>query len=726
MTLPSFFESCFSSVHVFHVAAPVVWESFSFSNESNGQPVQPEGLPCEAPGDLDWHCSFSSSESVQTRKRVRNVQHTDIVCSGAISGHVPFDVWAKGATSRVTRLDLQVGVGWLPLHASRFTHALSEDGLPLDVEERQRALPGWVDPHRHGQRLPLQVLDAVRGLAGDATLHVAGAETCFEGQPAGWRGPSTLPRLLRNWSRGGWTNRRRRQRRCWASPTAWSPTWATRRPSSRSLPSTMRTWPRSRGACRVGRLVGPDTEDFPTMRCVRNLMGHSHAVRCLALSSTSLFSGRHRQVHQGVAFREEDGWDIWEVSWLAERDSEAGCLESRTVHYSDGLTRCPVSTENEAIRRHAVPSQPKRTDHGHQGPLRCLLRTPVLHLNLQGANMSVRDPRLCEGMSHSPHRSFHFLCRSTEVLFECDNLGGLTCLFFWCRVLAHGTVDFHVPSTCIPHQAARGSRVALYFISFLPDSHARQSDRLDHWRPWAATPSPDRAVWTETVCAPSHGWCSLRLRCRWCLHSWRSSHSVATFLQVGPLPFVVLQVLLWKSSPLHASTVPLVLNNFSCTCSAYFSKLTCDWVFPKHELTSHGFSVSHNTVMGKCIGEQISAVVAVDLSTFCAHVLCFFSECDNLGGLMCLLRWWQVKHRWISDAHQRAIDDNELLSLCRFPRVLRRATLETQVESFRGHLWWAGKHTRMWMSQWIRQHAGCWQDSGAPQPRVFFGHIYST
>ena len=32
----------------------------------------------------------------------------------------------------------------------------------------------------------------------------------------------------------------------------------------------------------------------------------------------------------------------------------------------------------------------------------------------------------------------------------------------------------------------------------------------------------------------------------------------------GPLPFVVLQV--------HGSTVPLVLN-FSCTCSAYFSKL---------------------------------------------------------------------------------------------------------------------------------------------------------
>ena len=41
----------------------------------------------------------------------------------------------------------------------------------------------------------------------------------------------------------------------------------------------------------LGVFMGPGTEDFPTMRCVRNLVGHSHAVRCLALNSTSLFSG---------------------------------------------------------------------------------------------------------------------------------------------------------------------------------------------------------------------------------------------------------------------------------------------------------------------------------------------------------------------------------------------------------------------------------------------------
>ena len=37
--------------------------------------------------------------------------------------------------------------------------------------------------------------------------------------------------------------------------------------------------------------MGPDTEDSSTLWCVRNLVGRSHAVRCLALSSTSLFSG---------------------------------------------------------------------------------------------------------------------------------------------------------------------------------------------------------------------------------------------------------------------------------------------------------------------------------------------------------------------------------------------------------------------------------------------------
>ena len=63
----------------------------------------------------------------------------------------------------------------------------------------------------------------------------------------------------------------------------------------------------------LGVFVGPDTEDFPTMRCVRNLMVPSHAVRCLALSSTtagcfaSPFFGRHRQVHKAL------GCPVWRV-----------------------------------------------------------------------------------------------------------------------------------------------------------------------------------------------------------------------------------------------------------------------------------------------------------------------------------------------------------------------------------------------------------------------------
>ena len=41
----------------------------------------------------------------------------------------------------------------------------------------------------------------------------------------------------------------------------------------------------------LGVLTGPNTEDSSTLQCVRNLVGHSHAVRCLALTSTSFLPG---------------------------------------------------------------------------------------------------------------------------------------------------------------------------------------------------------------------------------------------------------------------------------------------------------------------------------------------------------------------------------------------------------------------------------------------------
>ena len=99
--------------------------------------------------------------------------------------------WKLGG--RCTRLAVQVPVGGLPVHVARLANAISEDDVSLDVAERERALPRWVGPHPHGQRLPVQVLDAVRGLVGDAAMHKAGATTCSEPVPLG--DSSILPRL---------------------------------------------------------------------------------------------------------------------------------------------------------------------------------------------------------------------------------------------------------------------------------------------------------------------------------------------------------------------------------------------------------------------------------------------------------------------------------------------------------------------------------------------------
>ena len=71
------------------------------------------------------------------------------------------------------------------MHAARFAHAVPENDVPLDVAERERALPRWIGPHPHGQRLPVQVLDAVRSLVVDAAVHGAGAATCCEPVPLG-------------------------------------------------------------------------------------------------------------------------------------------------------------------------------------------------------------------------------------------------------------------------------------------------------------------------------------------------------------------------------------------------------------------------------------------------------------------------------------------------------------------------------------------------------------
>ena len=69
----------------------------------------------------------------------------------------------------------------------------------------------------------------------------------------------------------------------------------------------------------------------------------------------------------------------------------------------------------------------------------------------------------------------------------------------------------------------------------------------------------------------------------------------ATFPQVGPLP----------SCPrVHCSTGLELLMYLVCLL---LQAHVCTQVVD----TSHGFSVSHDTVMGKCIREQISAFVAV-------------------------------------------------------------------------------------------------------------------
>ena len=85
-----------------------------------------------------------------------------------------------------------------------------------------------------------------------------------------------------------------------------------------------------------------------------------------------------------------------------------------------------------------------------------------------------------------------------------------------------------------------------------------------------------------------------------------SSHSVQRLSKsVPPCLWSCMFVLLRKSILVHASILPFVLNQFSIS-SANFSMLIlctqivdseCDWIPPKHELTTHGFSVSSDAVM---------------------------------------------------------------------------------------------------------------------------------
>ena len=44
-------------------------------------------------------------------------------------------------------------------------------------------------------------------------------------------------------------------------------------------------------------------------------------------------------------------------------------------------------------------------------------------------------------------------------------------------------------------------------------------------------------------------------------------------------------------------------------CCTQIVDSECKWTPPKHEFTSRGFSVSSDTVMGKRLREQVSAVI---------------------------------------------------------------------------------------------------------------------
>ena len=85
-------------------------------NRKVGQPVQPEGRPCEAPPTTSTDTVLFLLPSLSKPGReceTCGAQTSSAVVRSLATCSLSFEQRAKGATSRFTRLDLQVGVGGL-------------------------------------------------------------------------------------------------------------------------------------------------------------------------------------------------------------------------------------------------------------------------------------------------------------------------------------------------------------------------------------------------------------------------------------------------------------------------------------------------------------------------------------------------------------------------------------------------------------------------------------